>query len=244
MHIAVKNTILNIIAYFCSKTFSMKTTLKVISFFIILSFASCKKSTSITEEEGFDYGRVRNGKYSNTFFDIELSVPKDWNIQNKEQRNAILKEGAELITEDNEAYKEALIKSAEINSANLLTVYKHNPNNQTIEEYNTNFMLIAENIKAGNIKSGAEYLIHAKKVLEATTMDFTYTDDTFTERDINGIQFYSMNIKINYMGIPIHQSYLATVKNGFALGFIYSYIDNAQKDYIENNVIKTIKYTK
>ena len=48
-----------------------------------------------------------------------------------------------------------------------------------------------------------------------------------------------MNVVMDVNGIPVYQTYMATVKDGFALGFIYSYGDESQKAQLEK-VTKSI----
>jgi len=216
----------------------MKQSIKLMLFITAFALTACNKTTPIVEEEGFDYGKVVNNKYSNRFFNIEMDVPAGWNVQDQEQREALMKQGQEAVAGDN-AIMKAKLKASEVNSANLLTVYQHEVG--AAVDYNANFMLVAENLKNfPSIKSGGQYLDNAKKLIKNSPANISQMDDSYTKKVINGIEFYTMNVTMNVQNIPIHQMYMATVKDGFALGFIYSYMTKEQKTDLEN-VTNSIK---
>ena len=142
----------------------MKQSIKLMLFITAFALTACNKTIPIVEEEGFDYGKVVNDKYLNRFFNIEMNVPAGWNVQNQEQREALMKQGQEAVAGDN-AIMKAKLKASEVNSANLLTVYQHEVG--AAVDYNANFMLVAENLKNfPSIKSGGQYLDNAKKLIK------------------------------------------------------------------------------
>lgn len=209
----------------------MKQTITFMLFIAALTLTGCKDNTPIVKQEGFDYGAVANNKYTNKFFNIEMDVPAGWDVQDQQQRDALMKEGQKVAAGDNEMMK-AQIKASEINSANLLTVYQHKIG--AAVEYNPSFMLVAENLKNfPAIKSGDQYLDNAKKLLTSSAMKITHIDDKYAKKTINGLDFHAMNVTMDVNGVPVYQMYMATVKDGFALGFIYSYGDETQKTQLE-----------
>lgn len=208
----------------------MKQSIKLLLFIAALALTGCKDKP-IVEQEGFDYGTVANNKYTNKFFNIEMDVPAGWDVQDQQQREAMMEEGKEIAAGDNTMMK-AKIKASEINSVNLLTVYQHKVGANV--EYNPSFMLVAENLKNfPNIKSGDQYLDNAKKLLTTSAMKITQIGDKYTKRTINGIDFHTMDVTMDVNGFPVYQTYMATVKDGFAIGYIYSYGDEAQKASLE-----------
>jgi hypothetical protein len=209
----------------------MNLKIKAIVLFIAVALTACNKSKPIEEQEGFDYGKVENGLYTNKFFKVQMAVPQGWRVQSQEQAKAIMKEGADVVAGENENMK-AAIKASEVNTANLLTVFQHDPG--AAVQYNPNFMLVAENLKAfPGVKTGKEYLFQTRKMLATAQVKYTHMDEDFQKIDLNGMDFYVMNVSIDFNGVNINQSYMATVKDGFALGFIYSWNDDAQKAQLE-----------
>ena len=218
----------------------MKQNIKLFVLFIAVALTGCNNKP-ITEEQGFEYGSVKDGRYTNKFFDIQMDVPKDWDVQSQAENDAIMEEGKNMVAGDNKNMKAAL-KASEINTAGLLTVFKDKPG--TTATFNPSIMLVAENLKnAPGVKTGKEYLFHSRKLMLAGQMQYNHIDEDFAKREINGWEFYTMNVSANYSGVTVNQVYLATVKDGFALGLIYSYADEAQKAELEK-LINTVDYYK
>ena len=218
----------------------MKQNITLLIAFVGLTLTGCNNKP-ITEEQGFEYGKVNNGRYTNTFFDIQINVPKTWFVQSQEQSQEIMDEGQKIVAGDNENMKRAL-KASEINSAGLLTVFKYEQG--AAVAFNPSIMLVAENLKnAPGIKSGNEYLFHSRKLMVAGQIKYTRLDEKFEKRVINGWEFYVMNAAADYNGTTVSQTYIATVKDKFALAFIYSYADDEQKAELEK-LINTIDFYK
>lgn len=223
----------------------MKPTLKVLLLISFALLAACNNSSvkPIDEEEGFDYGRIRNEKYINTFFNLEMNVPKDWHPQNKEEIKELTNEGRKIVAAGDKN-TEAHIKATEINTASLLVVFKYDEEDD-FTDYNSNFMLIAENVKNISTKITAEqYLNHAIMLIKRSSLTITEFDKEFEKRTINGIDFYQTTITIDVEGVPVYQTYLVTIENNFALSLVYSYLNEEQKSELEEKVINTIKYKK
>lgn len=158
----------------------MKPTLKVLLLISFALLAACNNSSvkPIDEEEGFDYGRIRNEKYINTFFNLEMNVPKDWHPQNKEEIKELTNEGKKIVAAGDKN-TEALIKATEINTASLLVVFKYDEEDD-FTDYNSNFMLIAENVKNISTKITAEqYLNHAIMLIKRSSLTITEFDKEF-----------------------------------------------------------------
>src|SRR5690606_14117623 len=197
----------------------------------------------IDEEKGFDYGRIRNEKYSNTFFNLEMNVPKNWHPQNKEEIKELTNEGRKIVAGGNKN-TEARIKASEINTASLLVVFKYDEEDDVMD-YNSNFMLIAENVKNISTKITAEqYLNHAIALIKRSSLTITEFEKEFEKRTINGINFYQTTITIDVEGVPVYQTYLVTIENNFALSLVYSYLNEEQKNELEEKAINTIKHKK
>ena len=193
-------------------------------FLLLIIIASCNNQG---KPKDFDYGRVENNQYINSFFDVKMTVPAGWIIQTKEQMDNLSKVGKELVTGDNSKMKAAL-KASEINTANLLSVFQYEVGSAV--DYNPSLMLIAENIKhAPGIKTGKDYLFQTRKLLEQSQLKYDRLDTESTKEVINGMEFYKMNAEINYMGLTIKQIYYTTILNGFSFNVILSFINDQQK---------------
>jgi len=210
----------------------MKTGTQIFVLFLlmVLSF-SCDNQG---HPAGFDYGKVENNKYTNSFFNFEMSVPTNWSVQSREQTDNLSKIGKDMVSGSNKKMKEVL-DASEINSANLLAAFKYDL--KTAVQYNPNLMIVAENLKnAPDIKTGGDYLAHTRNFLKQSQVPHDHIDDASKKTTIGGKEFYSMSVIVNYMGLKIHQTYYATILDGFSVVTTISYIDENQKKELQNAV--------
>lgn len=108
---------------------------------VILSiFPNCPTKAQSTD---FDYGNIEQNIYMNKYFGVEMVLPQDWVVQSREQIDHIMKTGKNLVAGD-DAKMKAVIKASEVNSANLLTVYKYEIGSAV--DYNPSMAMMAENI--------------------------------------------------------------------------------------------------
>lgn len=191
--------------------------------------------------QDFDYGRIENNKYYNSFFNLEMTIPTDWIVQSKEQTENLTKKGADLMAGDDKNLK-AVIKASDVNSAYLLTVFQYEVG--VAVDYNPSFMLISENLKnTPGIKNGGDYLFHVRKMLKQSQVQYNYFDENFIKETINGQDFFLMNASLEYMGIKIKQVYYSTIINGFSFGIIISYVSKEQKQELDS-IINSMKFRK
>lgn len=213
--------------------------LPVLAFLTVLIF-SCGPNGD-GKPTGFDYGHVENSTYVNSFFGVELKLPTDWIVQSKEEIDKMAETGKDVIAGDNKSLK-AAIDAAEINTANLLSVFKYEVG--TAVEFNPNFMLVAENLKhAPGIKNGSDYLFQSRKILKQSQIQYESIDENFEKVMLNGHEFYTMNTLIDYMGVKIQQRYYSTIQNGFCLSAIISYTGDEQKKELEA-LINSLEFDK
>lgn len=200
--------------------------------------ATTQKSKTIEKEEqslakgiGFDYGKTKNGKYTNSYFGFELDVPKDWVVQNQEQIEMVENFGKNAVAGDNEIMK-AIIKASEINSATLLQVFNYELG--TPVDYNSNMTIIIENVKLfPGIKTGHDYLTSVRKLLQQSQIQYEQIDEEFTPKMFSEQEFYLMNTTVIHAGNSIRQRYYATVLKDFALGIVVSYVTPEQEKEID-----------
>lgn len=217
----------------------MKTKLNLIGFLILTLFmTNCKQNG---KPKDFDYGHIENNKYLNSFFGFELTFPDNWIVQSKEQTEELTKMGKDLVSGENKTLK-AAINVSEVNSANLLAVFQYEVG--AAVEYNPSFMLLAENLKnAPGTKTGSDYLFQVRKLLRLSQVQYSYIDDEFKKEIISNQEFYTMNCSIDYMGFKINQTYYSTIKDGFCLSAIISFINDEQKNNLEK-IVNSMNFKK
>lgn len=202
----------------------MKKPSFLLLFIIAITTLHCN---SQDQSKGFDYGQVLDGKYVNSYFDVEITLPPGWIVQSREQLEALTKTGQELVAGDDSQLK-AFLKASEINVANLLAVYQFEHGSPV--EYNPSILLVAENVKnSPGIKKGSDYLFHARNLLEQSQLKYDHLDKEFKKQVISSVEFYTLNASITYMNLNIRQIYYSTVLNGFTFNVIISFVNEEQK---------------
>jgi hypothetical protein len=204
--------------------------------FINIILISCSNNK---KPRDFDYGRVEINKYINSFFQMEINLPPDWIVQTKEQINSMAEKGKDLAAGDDKNLK-AVLNASEVNSANLLGVFQYEVGSPV--EYNPNFVLVAENLRSfPGVKNGSDYLFQTRKLLKQSQLKFGGLDQEFKKVNINDQEFYLMNASLTYGGITISQEYYSTVKGGFSISAIISYVNPDQKNDLDK-IINSIKF--
>lgn len=209
----------------------MKIKISLLVMLITVVFG-CKTNETM---KGFDYGKVDNNVYTNSFFNFKMALPSEWHVQSQEQTEAIAEMGKEIVAGDDKNLKRVL-EASEINSAYLLTIFKYEMGTAT-DSYNPNLMLVAENLKlVPGIKTGGDYLFQTRKLLEQSGINYDYIDEEVKKTIIKNEEFYIMNLAINHMGHTIKQRYYSKIEKGFAVSIIVSFVTEEQKKEVENMI--------
>ena len=192
-----------------------------------------------SDKKAIDFGTFEAGSYTNTFFDLMLSIPDSWHIMDLESRLEIMKRGGEIVAGENNSLK-AAIKAADLQSINLLTAYEHRPGAAVTT--NPGIMLIAEKIThAPGIKRGSDYHYHAKKLMKLSRMKVSYPKEIY-EKTIDGVTFDIMEAEITMgPGVVIRQRQYATIMKGYALMMALTYQDESGLSQLEK-IVDTLTF--
>lgn len=211
------------------------------SFILVLLITVIFSCQTSEKPKGFDYGKVENNIYNNSFFNFKIELPSEWIVQSKEQTENLVEVGKKIVAGDDDNLK-AVMKASEINSAYLLTVFKYELGSPV--EYNPSLMLVAENLKlAPGIKKGNDYLFQARKLLEQSQIQYNNIDNEFEKVNFDHQEFYKMNLDMNHLGHNIKQSYYSTILNGFSVSAIISFVTDEQKKELEE-ILNSLKFNK
>ncbi|MCF7560187.1 hypothetical protein L3X39_06010 [Sabulilitoribacter multivorans] len=187
----------------------------------------CKKD--VNKPQVFDYGTIENGVYSNTFFGFKLPVNDTWYVLNNDEANNVYKEGNKIAAGDNSSLKE-ILSASDINLAKLFTAFREEPGTSMF--YNPSLLINAENLNnAANIKSTSDYLREAKKILNQTQMQIQLMEEKENVK-IGSQNFGYIKLKNTFEEQDIIQDYYVTIKNGFALAIIMSYVEEEGKNEV------------
>lgn len=197
--------------------------------FLAVFFVSCNKKQS--QPLNFDYGKVENNVYNNSFFKFSIQIPPTWETLTQEQNQNLM--NAES------ADKKANVEQT---SVNLLTVLQNENENPGADFY-ANLSVIAENLKGSDrVKNGTDYLMLTRKALDDTGIKREYPDKGTVIENINGTEFSTMRVNTVDPSLKFSQKFYTTIINGYALTFIESYSDENQQIEL-NKIIQTLKIT-
>ncbi|HEY2720422.1 MAG TPA: hypothetical protein VGI82_01770 [Chitinophagaceae bacterium] len=206
--------------------------MRLVIFILLLLASSCQNSSKIPDE--FDYGKIKNGLYTNDYFDFEMPVPSSWNVQNKQQVDELQKQGEDLISGNNNELK-AKVKAASVQTANLLTAFKYKP--QTIPGFNPSFIIVAENLGNSGVKDATIYLDHAKNIMKQSSVLYQFDPDYHSDQ-VGNKDFSRMDVSLSANGDVVRQSYYCRIEKNFAFSLIISYDSDVQKTELKEIINK------
>lgn len=192
-----------------------------------------------SDKKTIDLGEFESGVYSNSFFDLVLSLPDSWHVLDLESRMEIMKRGGKIVAGDNKRLK-AAIDTADQKSLNLLTAYESPPG--AAVSNNPGIMLIAEKVNhAPGIKRGSDYYFHAKKLMKLGRLKVSYPKEIY-EMVLGGVAFDVMETEITLgPGVVIRQRQYATIMNEYALLVALIYQDEKGLGRLEE-IVETITF--
>src|SRR5687768_12583971 len=82
--------------------------------------AGCGKKAA----DEIDFGVVENSVYRNDYLGFRIKLPAQWSMQDREAQKRIAQTGGNLLAGDDKNLK-AMIKASELQSVQLLAVFKH-----------------------------------------------------------------------------------------------------------------------
>ena len=207
----------------------------LVSLFLLILLAGCRQPGI---PDSFDYGKIENSIYKNSYFKFEIPVPATWALQTREQMDSSLQRGHKIIEESNRELTPAL-KASEINSAILLSIFRYKPDSIT-DEPNYSMMIVAENVSRNpGIKSGSDYLESSRKLMKKANLP--YETSNVHHQKLGNREFDVMTVTIKTQGLEIEQLHCLTVIKGFALGIIISYANSQQEQKLKN-IIQGIRF--
>jgi hypothetical protein len=204
----------------------------VTPFLFICLIVSCRQTPKAPKT--FDYGKIENGTYSNTYFDFTMPIPETWEVQNEEQLKASRERGEQYIASKNERLASQL---KDIDYAALLSVFKYRKDTIT-GTFNPSFMFVTENIsRAPGINSPIKYFEQSQRMMRQSGVGYNIKPG-FDRMNLGGKEFVRMQTTLTVNGIEVNQAYYCTLIKDFALVLIISYVDEEQHEELREAVNK------
>jgi hypothetical protein len=181
-----------------------------------------------------DPGQLEGGEYSNEFFGLTLSVPRDWVVVSARRRGEIVEESKKLL-QAQDRQKQAQVDASLGRSTVLLSLTKL-PAGQPA---NASFMLIAERIPTPSIRTGPDVLRSLESLTTGTNFTVEFQGGIRTEK-IGGADFGVATIKNSSPhGVFMQKAYVTT-KHGYALQLFYTYLSDDDLPALDS-IVKSIK---
>ena len=206
----------------------------------VVSMPGCERKISNKIPENFDYGTWSGSTYRNDFFGFTFTTPEDWYLEGKVDVKSMLEEAEDMDFTNKEEMKK-LNKIAEVTSAMLFFVLRYS-NEEAIEKeaFNPNINLTVENISVSGMKiNQTQYIKAVRQNLSKVVPDLIFKSQT--NKMIGGQEFTSLLVQYNIEGIPISAEQLICLKNGYAMLFCLTWIDDSEKQQLDD-IMATLKW--
>ena len=206
----------------------MKTKQLYLLALLSITFIACNKKES--KPLNFDYGKVENSRYENSYFKFKLQVPANWVTLSQEQNKNLM---------NSERANKKLMD--DLSTVNLLTASQFEIG-KTDSAFNPSLTIIAENLKGSDrVNNGTDYLMFTRKALETDGVKREYPDKATVIETINGTEFSTMRVVTNDAGISYTQKFNTIIINGFAVTFIQTYANEDERIVLEK-ALGTIQF--
>jgi len=213
--------------------------LKTITLIIFACFLLFGCDTKKAAEE-INYGTIKDGVYTNSYFKMTIKAPSDWVVQSQAALEELSKRGADLIAGEDKNLKAAL-KESEKTTVNLISFFKFEQGQPV--PFNPSFISVAEKVsQAPGIKKGSDYLFHTRKFLESGQVEYQFPDAGYTTV-ISGVSFDVMPAKIEIQNTMVYQKYYAAIFNDYALVFVLTYSSETEEMEL-NDIFNNIEFAK
>lgn len=195
----------------------IRSTLAV--FLAAAAVQGCGKPTAPNEERTIAVA-ANDDTYEVAAFGMTAAKPAGWFAMNDVEASAIMDTGKKLAAGDDRALR-ALVEAGSARTRTLFGFFEHEIGAPV--PVNANVMAIAENVgTTPGVKTGKDYFFHAKRLMQATSVHYTFKDGAPSRR-IGGVEFDRMDAAAEIAGNAFSQSYYAARRGDYMLVFVETY---------------------
>lgn len=190
--------------------------------------------------EQIDGGRFEGRVYHNDYLGMTIAIPSDWSIQDSQTARQMMRTGEKVMAGGNENMQ-ATLTANESRTLNLVTASKY-PDGTPVA-FNPRIQCTAEGVShLPGIKTGSDYLFHAKRWLEAGQMKFSFPREVYTET-LAGVEFHVLVAESPLMPAgTMKNEYFAAIRKGYTLLLILSYSTEEEKAQVRG-ILDTLRLT-
>ena len=181
---------------------------------------------SCSFENEFNTGEVKNGVYSNDFFNIEFTLPNGWSSGTRDEVNLFLESSAESMSKLDDSLA-AVIDTNDFSEAILFIMTKH-PEIKEGENRSvgipSSLILSSEMVqKNSQLSTSEDYLVNLKKEYQAINQIKMRFDEDYTDVAIGSKNFKVLKGRASLGFIELNQEYWCVIEKGYALVVILTY---------------------
>jgi hypothetical protein len=186
-----------------------------------------------------DAGRFEGRVYHNDYLGFQIAIPAKWTIQDRETTDQKMQVGQKLAAGGDESVQAAL-DASESQTVNLVTAFQYLRGAPV--EYNPSISCVAEGVAhLPGIKTGGDYLFHAKRLLQGGLVPCAFPREVYTET-VAGVEFHVLLAEMALLPTKIvKQEYFATVRKGYTLLLILSYSTDEERQMLRD-ILTTVKF--
>ena len=196
---------------------------------LLFLFAS---ACSSPREEMPAEGKVEDHTYVNSFFGLEVTLPEDWHIQDKQHAEALQQEAKDQLDSIQN------LEAASENIINLVSAFQ-NPIDDTLA-FNPSFVGMAEKLPTKADMTERVYLMLTQKQLSQTGM-YSEINNNVSITSLDEKSFYKLSARLGEDSTSVTQDFYVKMERGYALIFITSYQNETQKKSLEE-ILESIQF--
>ena len=200
---------------------------------VIIILVGCNNS-----KNAIDFGMYKEGVYTNTYFNLKVTIPESWYVMDDETRIEHMKKTSKLLSGNDENLK-AILNASDIN--NMMLIYSSEYPTGAPVTSNPSFIITAEKVKhMPGIVRGKDYHYHTKKMMESGAIKMTFPREIYTVQ-IDNISFDVLEVLTPIRNDIIKQKQYVAILNGYALSLGITYSNDADLQKLES-IISAINF--
>lgn len=204
---------------------------------LVVFLAGCnheKKREKVRKqvEKEIGHGVLASTTYTNDYFNLKIEFPKSWHIASKAEKKELNNAGKNMMKAS--ARNSPAMDASLARTLNLATAFKHPPGTPNVG-YNSNFAILAERVKhLPGIKTGADYLHHAKKTMQTQMRLRTSFQPIETGSKIGSLSADCLPVEISIGPSKVQQRIYATRVKDYVLVVILNYESPSDREILMN----------
>lgn len=192
-------------------------------------------------EKEIGLGVLNGTAYTNDYFNLKIEFPKNWHIASKAENKEFQNQGKAMMKSSTRNSPE--FDASMARTLTLVTAFKYAPGSPQARD-NCNMMILAERVAhLPGIKTGADYLHHAKKTIQTQMRLRASFQPIQKGESIGSLPADYLPIEFRAGGVSIKQRMYATRVRDYILVVGMNYQSEQDKEFLLN-LLKSMQASK